>query len=448
MTNVHYTHPQKPLFLTQAQKTPSRSHPFIFLHIFQVFWTLKMEQKLDSKALWSLNPSTFQSPKVRTAPTGLWLQFTSTRDPLRKRAMGGEDQSSECQLKPANNSLTCCYVISKEPCEETLIPFHFILWWSYVGAFFENRNMTENMREVYLQTKFQLVLRQNDTTLCSLLWQLHNFRDSPPSNPQIVSNHFKSSEKPDLDLLGCLTRAQLSDLLSVHEQPGLLVILAVTHTFTARSASHEENQVDFAVDEGEDGIFAVHLAVLVHLGHPQAPCGHLHQIGTVVRLLAGLQGEHLEVLRVGVPRFLIFGRNHHVGPQGVRGYDFRFNMKTNTFGTQNPQNRFLHRGPVLGPCLCQNSGAARRSSWSQRPCRRADTVFVTSSAFVTHHTVALTVTRPLFFVLCSRCRIFVTSSAFRSSNGRPWQAADHSAMIFTSWNASWSEIFSQVWQWV
>ena len=102
--------------------------------------------------------------------------------------------------------------------------------------------------------------------------------------------------------------------------------------------------------------------------HPDGRRGDFDQIGTVVRLLAGLQGQ-LEVLRVGVPRFLIFGRNHHVGPQGVRGYDFRFNMKTNTFGTQNPQNRFLHRG--LGPCLCQNSGAARRSSWSQRPCRRA-----------------------------------------------------------------------------
>ena len=43
--------------------------------------------------------------------------------PLRRRAIRGEDQSIECQLKPANNSLTCCYVISKEPCEETLIRF-------------------------------------------------------------------------------------------------------------------------------------------------------------------------------------------------------------------------------------------------------------------------------------------------------------------------------------
>ena len=34
MTNVDYTHPQKPLFLTQAQKTPSRSHPFIFCTSF------------------------------------------------------------------------------------------------------------------------------------------------------------------------------------------------------------------------------------------------------------------------------------------------------------------------------------------------------------------------------------------------------------------------------
>ena len=151
--------------------------------------------------------------------------------------------------------------------------------------------------------------------------------------------------------------------------------------------------------------------------HPDGRRGDFDQIGTVVRLLAGLQG-HLEVLRVGVPQFLIFGRNHHVGPQGVRGYDCRFNMKTKTFGTQKPQNRFLHRGPVLGPCRCQNSGAARRSSWSQRPCRRADMVFVTSSAFVTHHTVAVTVTRPLFFVLCSRCRPARPFGAAMRAHGR------------------------------
>ena len=151
------------------------------------------------------------------------------------------------------------------------------------------------------------------------------------------------------------------------------MILAVAHTFTARFARHEENQVDFATNEGEDGFFAVHLAVLVHLGHPQAPCGHLHQIGTVVRLLAGLQGEHLEVLRVGVPRFLIFGRNHHVGPQGVRGYDFRFNMKTNTFGTQNHKigscTEALSLGPVVVKTLGLPEGRAGHKDHDEEPTR-------------------------------------------------------------------------------
>ena len=41
-----------------------------------------------------------------------------------------------------------------------------------------------------------------------------------------------------------------------------------------------------------------------------------------VRLLARFQGL-LVVLRVGVPQFLIFGRNHHVGPEGVRGVPTR-----------------------------------------------------------------------------------------------------------------------------
>ena len=84
--------------------------------------------------------------------------------------------------------------------------------------------------------------------------------------------------------------------------------------------------------------------------------------------------------------------------------------------------QFYEQHLEVRPCRCQNSGAAQRSSWSQRPCGSCDTVFVTSSAFVTHHTVAVTVTRSLLFVLCSRCRIFVTS------NGRPWQAADRRRM--------------------
>ena len=70
------------------------------------------------------------------------------------------------------------------------------------------------------------------------------------------------------------------------------------------------------------------------------------------------------------------------------------------------------------PCRCQNSGG----------CPKAELVTKTVSQSWRHglcdqlglcdspHTVAVTVTRPLFFVLCSRCRIFVTSSAFRSSN--------------------------------
>ena len=59
------------------------------------------------------------------------------------------------------------------------------------------------------------------------------------------------------------------------------------------------------------------------LGHPEAPRGDFDQIsGTVVRLLARLQGAHLEVLRVGVPRFL-FGGDDHMGPESVRGVPTR-----------------------------------------------------------------------------------------------------------------------------
>ena len=277
---------------------------------------------------------------------------------LRKRAMGGEDQSIECQLKPANNSLACCYVISKERC----VSFCDDLMWVPVLKIETWQRTWENYIFKF-QAKFHLVLRQNDT----LLWQLHNFRDSSPSNPQIVSNHFKSSEKPNLDLLGCLTQAHgpscaslrlmslseavkkvqvLSDLLSVHEQPGLLVILAVAHTF-----SHEEHQVDFAADRKE-GSLAVHLAVLKWPRTPFFLWSNIRNRGTHTPRTSRLL--NLEVLRVGVPGFLIFDHRKN----GVRGYDFRFNMKTKTFGTQKPQNRLLHRGPVLRPCRCQNSGAA------------------------------------------------------------------------------------------
>ena len=123
-----------------------------------------MEQKLDSKALWSLNPSTFQSPKVRTVPTGLWLQFTSTRDPLRKRAMGGEDQSIECQVKPANNSLTCCYAISKERCEET---------WSRFVSFCDDLTWVPFLKiETWQRTWEKYVFKPNSTWFCAKMTQL------------------------------------------------------------------------------------------------------------------------------------------------------------------------------------------------------------------------------------------------------------------------------------
>ena len=44
---------------------------------------------------------------------------------------------------------------------------------------------------------------------------------------------------------------------------------------------------------------------------------------SVVRLLDQDFKELVVVLRVGVPQFLIFGRNHHVGPEGVRGVPTR-----------------------------------------------------------------------------------------------------------------------------
>ena len=55
------------------------------------------------------------------------LHLQGTSDPqwslsLCKRAMGGEDQSFDCQLKPANSSLTCCYSISRNHGSEKWVP--------------------------------------------------------------------------------------------------------------------------------------------------------------------------------------------------------------------------------------------------------------------------------------------------------------------------------------
>ena len=55
----------------------------------------------------------------------LHLQGTSDAQrslSLCKRAMGGEDQSFDCQLKPANSSLTCCYSISRNHGSEKWVP--------------------------------------------------------------------------------------------------------------------------------------------------------------------------------------------------------------------------------------------------------------------------------------------------------------------------------------
>ena len=108
-----------------------------------------------------------------------------TSDPQRslslcKRAMGGEDQSFDCQLKPANNSLTCSYSISHNVIEvengdclkvTTIGGTHFSLPWLWEEryftrmlrspeAFFENRNMTDWTWENYnFQTQFRLILR-------------------------------------------------------------------------------------------------------------------------------------------------------------------------------------------------------------------------------------------------------------------------------------------------
>ena len=49
---------------------------------------------------------------------------------LCKRAMGGEDQSFDCQLKPANNSLTCCYSISHNHNHGSG------KWWFFKGKYF------------------------------------------------------------------------------------------------------------------------------------------------------------------------------------------------------------------------------------------------------------------------------------------------------------------------
>ena len=84
------------------------------------------------------------------------------------------------------------------------------------------------------------------------------------------------------------------------------------------------------------------------LGHPEAPRGDFDQIsGTVVRLLARLQGAHLEVLRVGVPRFL-FGGDDHMGPEGgfLRGWQ---TLRWRCELQQGSQEGLAARGRKEGP---------------------------------------------------------------------------------------------------
>ena len=61
------------------------------------------------------------------------LHLQGTSDPqwslsLCKRAMGGEDQSFDCQIKPANNSLTCCYSMSHNHGSGK--------WWFFKGNYY------------------------------------------------------------------------------------------------------------------------------------------------------------------------------------------------------------------------------------------------------------------------------------------------------------------------
>ena len=89
----------------------------------------------------------------------------------------------------------------------------------------------------------------------------------------------------------------------------------------------------------------------------------------VVHGTAQFHEQHLEVLRVGVPRFIESGRNHHVGPQGVRDCDF-WSRKLQTFRFQKTRAR-----PGLSCCSAQNGGAiggalsssATCSLWPTRP---------------------------------------------------------------------------------
>ena len=339
----------------------------------------------------------------------------------------------------------------KRTLRRNLKPFRFILWWSYVGAFFENRNMTENMRDVCFQTKFHLVLRQNDTTLCSLLWQLHNFRDSPRSNPQIVSNHFKSSEKPNLekpnlDLLGCLTRAQLSDLLSVHEQPGLLVILAVAHTFTARFASHEENQVDFATDEGEEGFFC---RASRRVGTPRTLSGPMwssppnRNRGTPTRRTSRWAPWSLASRRTTVPD--IWSKS----PRGASGCPRLW------LSVQHENQHVRNSKPtksVLAPRPCPWALSLSKL-WG---CPKVELVTKTVSA-LRSATRSLWPARPLCLTTLSLslwlglvlCPLLSLSDLCDQLGLSEQQWAPMAGCgSQTHENASWSEIFSQVWQWV
>ena len=79
----------------------------------------------------------------------------------------------------------------------------------------------------------------------TLLAQLDNFHDSFSLKSP---DHFKSLSEPGkaqlLDLLGCLTRAQLSHLPSILQQPCLLAILGELHGFTGVVTIHVETQLE------------------------------------------------------------------------------------------------------------------------------------------------------------------------------------------------------------
>ena len=108
-------------------------------------------------------------------------------------------------------------------------PVAVSLWWFQRGSFFENRNK---------RTKFS---KPNSS-------RFHNFK-SP--------DHFKSLSEPGkaqlLDLLGCITRAQLSHNLSILQHPHLLAILGELHSFTGVVAIHVETQLEVDFLATSDG---------------------------------------------------------------------------------------------------------------------------------------------------------------------------------------------------